>query len=542
MTVFISTSYFSLKESLGVKLLRKYWWKNSIIQILKYRGVTFIIVTIGHGKANAAMTTTYLIEKYTNITNIINIDLALSSNEKIKTGDATISTKFIYRDVDQTVFQDLKYGQIVDESETFQFDGRLAQKITNLKLNLLEAVIGTGDMQIYNSKQFKELIEKYGNSIDVIDEEAGALAQVLKKTEINFLSLKVIYNNALSPWDNDPKHRYKMYEITNIFKYLIKRVLNFLSSTFEYILPKLNNDIIETLSSIIESHHDNWATRIKSDTVKVQAIANNSVILSDKHNKDNWKVDFYRLKNEPIVIEKNSDIEAAKMILGVDEWRYAPSNWVEKLPIIDELHMNNEELLLNKLITTAKKISKEYEMKILTNEFAIITRRCQNILSKPTNTNVSEKNNSNKSEKESKKTEEKQQPKIDASKVKHALILYCDANISFYISENSSHELIEDHKLGVTILKNEIIKLLNNSFKDIEMQYDKINLYINVKALYNTKICLFFNAENSVGKIINFGKVSSSMQKDYTVVDNMFEHHKSIDIGSFKTSIKIKPC
>ena len=513
MTVIISTSYFSIKDQIGVKILKKYWWKNSIIQIMKYNNETFIIATIGHGKANAAMTATYLIEKYTTITSVINIDLALSTNQKLKTSDVTISTKFIYRDVDQTIFDDIKYGQVVNETETFQFEGHIANKIQNLKLGLLESVIGTGDMLIYNTKQFKELIEKYGNSIDVIDEEAGALAQVLKKTNVNFVSLKVIYNNALSPWDNDPKHRYKMYEVTNTFKYLIKRLLNFLSSKFEYLLMKANDDTLNAITSIMEVNKDEWILKFKSDTNKVIAINNNSFVLLDKYEKDPMSVELFKVKGFDPKVEFE-DSEPIKIILGLDEWKYAPTKWRGKLPIIDQVQVNDEELLWNKSSKYNKSVDKDYKIETIAKEFANIVKQHQ--INKD---NISYDN---------KKIQNK------------SLLLYWNSRISFYISQNVTHELIDDNKFGPLLIKNEFVKYLNNEFSKMEMKYDKIHIYINFPALFNKKIQLFFSSEVSIGKIINFGKVNSTMQNEYTVVDNA-KYEKDINkVGSFKTSIKLK--
>ncbi len=516
MVVFISTSYFSIREIGKVKVLKKYWWKNTIIQILKYRDFTFIIATIGHGKANAAMTATYLVEKYRNIKFVINIDLALSTNEKIKTADATISTKFIYRDVDQTVFEDMKYGQVINETETFQFDSELARKIQNLKLGLLESVIGTGDMLIYNTEQFKELIEKYGNSIDVIDEEAGALAQVFKKTDVKFISIKVIYNNAISPWDSDPKHRYKMYEITNTFKYLVKRILNFLSSSFEYVLLKSSQTTLDVLFSIMEKTHDEWIYNIKSDTSKVLSVSPNSFMLLDKAEKDPWQVDVIRIKtNANIKNEKGTDIEAAKIILGVDEWRYAPSHWVSKLPFVDQVSMNDEELLWNKSSSYNHSTTKEYKIQSLVEEMA-------NIINKYSENNETLTYNTKPVNKK-------------------AMVLYCDANISFYITQNDTHDLIEENKFGSSLLRNEFIKHLNIAFAEIVAKFHKIHIYVNVNILFNNTIQLFIKSENSIGKKVNFGKVNVSMQNDYTVVDNMSDDKDVNKVGSFKTAIKLKP-
>gem|GEM_PF-4989315 len=145
------------------------------------------------------MAITYLMEEYRDLETVFNVDLALSTNDKFDTTDTVLSTKFIYRDADLTPFKDIKYGQIVDEPEAFSFNTELVSKVKNFKLGVSDGIVGTADMLIYNSKQFKEMVDKFGQTIDVIDTEAGAIAQVSKKTYINFVSMKIMYNNALSP-------------------------------------------------------------------------------------------------------------------------------------------------------------------------------------------------------------------------------------------------------------------------------------------------------------------------------------------------------
>lgn len=94
------------------------------------------------------------------------------------------------------------------------------------------------------------MVDKYGHTIDVIDTEAGAIAQVAKKSSINYIALKIIYNNALSPWDNDPIHKFKMYETVNTLKYLLRRLFNLLSSNYIIDLSQSSQDDLDSINEL----------------------------------------------------------------------------------------------------------------------------------------------------------------------------------------------------------------------------------------------------------------------------------------------------
>ncbi len=520
MIAFISTSYFTIKEQPRLKKLRTYWWKNCVLQIIKYNNKNFILVTIGHGKTNAAMIATYLIEKYPGVKSVINLDIALSTKEKYITGDIGISTKFVYRDVDQTVFTETKYGQVFHETETFQFDYGIANTINNLKFGLLDSVIGTGDALIYNSKQYKEMIMKYGESIDIIDEEAGALAQVFKKTKLNFVSVKVVYGNALSPWEKDPKHFWKMYEVTNTFRYLVKRLLNFLSSDIDYSLLKCNKDTVDTITHLVENVHDDWAKNIKSDTSKVLSVNNTNILLLDNKEKNNYLVNIVKVQTKTTnqsEYEKSEDENFLRMQLGLDDWKNSSIKWRDKMDIISQIHMNESELLLNNSSSNLQKDSNSISIqKCIQNIKTIIANKGQD---------VEKVKYSNKS--------------ID----KRVLLLNIEANLTFYISQNSNHDLIEDNKLGSMIIYNEFLKIINKEFKDqnINLKYEQIVLYIHFPALFGKNNSLvFYSSISKISNEITFGKCNSSILNDYTVVDNEIVKEDTDNIGSFRTSILLK--
>ncbi|RUO86521.1 cytoskeletal motor fibril protein Fib [Spiroplasma endosymbiont of Megaselia nigra] len=506
----ISTAYFTMKDKHSIKTVKKYWWKNCVIQHVKYHGKTFIIATVGYGKANAAMALTYLLEKYPGLQTILNVDLALSTNDKHDTGDTTISTKFIYRDADLTVFKDIKYGQIVNEPESFQFDGEFAKVVKDFKLGLTEGVTGTADMLIYNSKQFKEMVDKYGHTIDVIDTEAGAIAQVAKKSSINYIALKIIYNNALSPWDNDPIHKFKMYETVNTLKYLLRRLFNLLSSNYIIDLSQSSQDDLDSINELFEIKHDQWIKLFKPNTHKVLSGFGPSLMLVDKQEKTPVALDIIQ-----VMRSKTKEAEgSSKVILGEDEWKNAPKKWLRKLLFLEQVRVNDDELLWNKSAKYDLNNEKLYKIETVANEIAAaIAEKCQDKSSYTYN---------------------------GATVQQKYLLVNCDAKVSFYITHNQSHEFVEDKNFGTQLVSNEFVKYLNEALKDVDSPYQQIVVYMTIPALDYRKIPVFIPSNKRVNRGVKFGTLNKKLQRDYTVVDITRNDYDPIKVGSFKVTIRLK--
>ncbi|WP_342252359.1 cytoskeletal motor fibril protein Fib [Spiroplasma endosymbiont of Amphibalanus improvisus] len=506
----ISTAYFTMKNrGSEIKTVKKYWWKNCVIQHIRYHGKTFVVATVGYGKANAAMAITYLLEKYRGLKTLINVDIALSTNDKHDTADSTISTKFIYRDADLTVFKDIKYGQIVNEPESFQFDGEFSKVIKDFKLGLSEGITGTADMLIYNSKQFKEMVDKYGHTIDVIDTEAGALAQVAKKSSVNYLALKVIYNNALSPWDNDPLHKFRMYETVNTLKFLLRRLFNLLSSRYILDLNQSTADELEIINELFEIKHDKWIQLFKPNTYKVLTGYGPSLMLVDRKEKNPVALDMIQVMKQKI-----QDEGPSKVILGEDEWKNASQKWLRKLIYLEQVRVNEEDLLWNKSAKYDIQQDKVYKIETVANEIAAsIAEKCQDKSSYTYN---------------------------GATVLQKYLLVNCDAKIAFYITHNMSHEFVEDEKFGSVLIANEFSKYLNEALADVETPYSQIVVYTTVPALDHKKIPIFIPTGKGTNRNVKFGNVNQKYQKDFTVVDITRNDYNPIKVGSFKVKIGLQ--
>lgn len=505
----ISTTYFTFKDREGIKTEKKYWWRNVVIQHIKYRGKFFIIATTGYGKANAAMAITYLMEEYRDLETVFNVDLALSTNDKFDTTDTVLSTKFIYRDADLTPFKDIKYGQIVDEPEAFSFNTELVSRVKNFKLGVSDGIVGTADMLIYNSKQFKEMVDKFGQTIDVIDTEAGAIAQVSKKTYVNFVSMKIMYNNALSPWDNDPLHKFKIYETTNTLKYLLTRLFNLMSSKYIIDFSKNTTDELEVINELFEFEHDPWIAKFKPNTVSLISGMGPSLMLVDKKAKNPEALDIVEIMKPKI-----DDEGPSKMILGEDEWKNAPKKWLRKAMFLKNMHVNDDEILWNKSAKYDSKTSKLHLIEDVAKNIAkVIADRSQ----------------------------DKSSYTYDGTTVnKKHLLVAVDAPVSFYISNNETHEFVEEKIQGIRLVENEFMKYLNSMLKDVESPFTKILVYLKVPALGFNKLPLFIKSKSKVNKPIMFNGYSESFQRKFSVVDITRNDNDPIKVGSFKVTVRLK--
>ncbi|AXK51118.1 fibril protein [Spiroplasma alleghenense] len=505
----ISTAYFTLKDRKDIKTIKKYWWRNMVIQILKYRGKTFIIATIGYGKANAAMAITYLMEEYKQLETVLNVDLALSTNDKFDTTDTVMSTKFIYRDADLTVFKDIKYGQIVHEPEAFQFDTELVQTVKNFKLGVSDGIIGTADMLIYNSKQFKEMVDKYGQTIDVIDTEAGALAQVAKKSTVNFLAMKIMYNNALSPWDNDPLHKFKIYETTNTLKFLLIRLLNLLSSKLVLDFSKNSLDELDIINDLFEIEHDAWVKRFSPAATQLLSGTGPSLMALDAKGLKPEAIDLVEVLKQKVEEEGPS-----KIILGEDEWKHAPKKWLKKIMFLENMHVNEDELLWNRSAKYDVKAEKIFTIEETAKAIAkTIADRSQ----------------------------DKSSYAYDGTTAQNKyLMVTCDPLVSFYITNNQTHEFVEERKFGSELVVNEFMKYLNNDLKDVESPFTKIAILFKIPAIGNRKIPVFIETAKKANQPIKFLGYSESNQQKYTVVDISRNDYDPIKVGSFKVTIRLK--
>lgn len=501
----ISTTYFELNEKLfdGFKLEKKYWWKNVVVQQVSYKGIKYLLVTTGVGKANAAMALTYITEKFTNIELLLNIDIALSTNENLKTGDVVFGTNFIYRDSDLTVFEDIKYGQMLNEPENFSFNHDFITKIKNFKIGMSEGVIGTADTLIYNSDQFKDMISKFGYSIDVIDTESGVLAQIARKSSIDFMTLKVVYSNAMVSWENDPLHHIRIIEATNKMKYLIIKLMNLLALDIDIDFNDLNDMELEVVNDLFYFYDTSWIKKFHNNAHYLISGMGPSLFITDAKKLNPIAVDFILmdwLRENDVLSESKSEMSSTSKF------------WANKRRYLDSIEISPSNILLNKSTRSnpqTKRLSIEEYCKYIAKQIAI---KCENKDYYSFNgVVISDK----------------------------SLVVSLLTQPSFYITNTKTHEVLQDSKIAKTLLKNEFIKYLSYYLEKTKSPFKTIVVFIKVVLDNGITLDLNIESQNKINALIKMDHLEK-IDKSNVIVDIARDDYDQQLVGSIKINIDIK--
>ena len=138
-----------------------------------------VLLKSGIGKANAAMATTILHERFAP-QYVINTGSAGGISDQLEIGDVVISDQIIHHDVDVTAF-DYKMGQVPGMPATFKTDDKLTEMAHEImKEHNIPAVTGwiaTGDSFLNDMDAVKRNKKLFPNVI-ANEMEAAAIAQV----------------------------------------------------------------------------------------------------------------------------------------------------------------------------------------------------------------------------------------------------------------------------------------------------------------------------------------------------------------------------
>lgn len=166
-----------------------------------------VIITYSKiGKANAAACTALTINEYKPDL-IINIGCAGCVDRDINIFDTIVVEKYFYTDVDATKFG-YKMGQVPQEKEYYSFNAELNKEVKNIIGNCYIKNIGTSDSFITN-----ENYKDYANLdlVSCVDMEAASIAQIVSKTNIKLISIKIVVDSiyrkieSREKWNNELK-------------------------------------------------------------------------------------------------------------------------------------------------------------------------------------------------------------------------------------------------------------------------------------------------------------------------------------------------
>ncbi|WP_339022388.1 cytoskeletal motor fibril protein Fib [Spiroplasma endosymbiont of Crioceris asparagi] len=508
MIAIISTTYFeyniqNIKGKFTVK--EKFWWKNVLIQRIETKSNNYLIVTCGYGKANAAMALTYIIEKFPNVKTIINVDIALSTNSNLKTGDVILGNNFIYHDSDLTIFEDVKFGQILNEPDVFSFDDKnLSNKLKNLKMGFKTGVIGTADTLIYNSKQLKELIDKFGYSIDVIDTEAGVFAQIANKSNIDFASIKVVFNNALSSWENDPLKSLRIQEAINKMKFIILKIMIFMSTKLKVKFKGSTEAEVDIYSDLTYYFQDEWLKNYVKKPAKIVFEKPPLVFVFNKKNLVAGSIELVNIDNKVT----NNDF----LNNYFQEYRSDSGFWNERNQYLAYINIDKEDILFNKS-TRNKPQTKRFTIE----QYAqFVCKKIQEECAK--------------------------KEKISYKGVVIAnrnLIVNLKIKPSYYIADIKNKRLIQDKKIASVLFKTELSNLFNKYLKSVESPYKKITILIKLPYAKQKLAQLFlFNSCNKINQRIKFKEIKKPRKyKDMYIVDILRSDNDTSKFGDISINL-----
>ncbi|MFF2017558.1 5'-methylthioadenosine/adenosylhomocysteine nucleosidase [Paenibacillus sp. NPDC058177] len=165
----------------------------------RLKGKDIVLVQSGIGKANAAMTTTILLERF-QVELIINIGAAGALDPGLQIGDVVIAEEITYSDVDATVFNYV-YGQVPQMPASYPVDKQwvaLALEgaaLIHSKRSVVTGLVTTEDSFIGHSELAVSIRARFPES-KASDMEGAAIAQTAYQFGVPFFSVRGISDNV----------------------------------------------------------------------------------------------------------------------------------------------------------------------------------------------------------------------------------------------------------------------------------------------------------------------------------------------------------
>lgn len=172
---------------------------NAIFEQGTLNGNEIILVQSRIGKANAAMSTAILIERFAPDF-ILNTGSAGGMDHSLSIGDIVVSTESIFSDVDATVLN-YDLGQVPEMPASYQVDKKysdLALSVfAELKMNqkIISGLILTAD-SFMNDKKRVEEIRKHFPKAKAAEMEGAAVHQVAYHYGIPFINIRSLSDIA----------------------------------------------------------------------------------------------------------------------------------------------------------------------------------------------------------------------------------------------------------------------------------------------------------------------------------------------------------
>ncbi|WP_339020505.1 hypothetical protein [Spiroplasma endosymbiont of Atherix ibis] len=401
--VFFSKVYFEIEESFSFTKINKFWWKNVVIQIYKYKNKYFIICTLDFGIANASMTTTYILNKYKNIKYLLSFDFIdkrftnLPNNMKI-----TFSKNFYYLNADFSKFENTNLNQIFNEKKVFSFKSPKLNNIENFKMKQLELLTATSD----------SIKPGFDINFSLINSESCAIAQVAYKYAIDYVSFN-IFHDSFPIYKVNSNNILKYFENIEFFKDSFYKIILYFMNNINWDINKISDSVFSFIIEICKCDNFNWLKYIIKEYKNIKAINKNTLLILNDNKKPSQNIEFLILNDEIKDLENN-----------YFSYIYKKCNKIDN--IFKNIKLSYESLLFTQSKFDLNKfVYKYYSNKIF-----------DNLIEK---SNILKTLNSN-------------------------LIIKVEINYSFFIYNLKNKEVIDDNKISTSVF---ILKLLNELNKKL---------------------------------------------------------------------------
>ena len=166
------------------------------LHLARHGGQELVVACSGVGKVNAAATLALLLSDF-DVGGVINIGTAGGLQPEQRVLDLVVPREVVYTDVDVVSFGHV-YGQMYGEPARFRADLRLLALFDELVAAGLvphachHGLLGSSDAHIHRPEQLAFIREKFGNEVQCVEMEGGAIAHVCTRFGVPFLILRAL--------------------------------------------------------------------------------------------------------------------------------------------------------------------------------------------------------------------------------------------------------------------------------------------------------------------------------------------------------------
>jgi len=186
-----------------------------------------VVVQSGIGKVSAGITTALLIEHFS-IEYVINIGICGGNGEYVNKGETVLIDQIAYHDVDCSISDEYKYGQMQGCPLIFKTNESINNKILNKFKDIKVCSLLSGDCFISNQDYVPSRIA-YFKELDnfkpgCFDMEGAAISQVLNNSNIPLVVIKKV-SDCINEKDQFSSYLDSKFNSSNILLEILKSLL-----------------------------------------------------------------------------------------------------------------------------------------------------------------------------------------------------------------------------------------------------------------------------------------------------------------------------